>query len=58
MNENVERWVNNEDFQRWIRQVRFDMFVGIKNGIPQANIDEAAADLMEQIKHQLKIEKM
>lgn len=43
MHPQTERWIKNEDFQNFMRQVHVDIYVGVKNGFPyQDALDELA----------------
>lgn len=48
-NQNVQRWLNNEDFQKFMRQVHADIFVGLKHGDSELETKVALALLAHEI---------
>ena len=48
-NPNVQRWLDNEHFQNFMRQVHTDIYVGLKNGVSADDIEEALTELADHI---------
>ncbi len=55
-NENVQRWLNNEHFQNFLRQVHTDIYVGLKNGVSPVEIHAALEELGQQIVDSVQLE--
>lgn len=44
-NAQVQRWLNDQNFQNFLRQVHVDAYVGLKNGVKPVEIEEALLEL-------------
>ena len=54
MNENVKRWLENQDLQNFIRQVQVDIYVGMKNGVSEREVNWALFDLLNAIDNKVR----
>ncbi len=54
MNANLKRWIQNEDYRAFLRQVACDVMVARKNGVPSKEIDNELDMLIQDVSKEIR----
>ena len=54
MNANLKRWMQNEDYRAFLRQIACDVLVAHRNGVPSEEIDDELDMLIQDVSKEIR----